>query len=143
MTNADKEIERLKELVAELDRRVSKLESTNEPRPEASIKKLSIREFMIQKGVSTDTDKVLVLGSYLERFSSMRSFNTTDLENAFREAKEPVPKNINETVNKNIRKGHIMEAGEKDGKKAWNLTNSGESFVDNAVVQSIGPNRKV
>ncbi|HEV2120514.1 MAG TPA: hypothetical protein VGS11_10505 [Candidatus Bathyarchaeia archaeon] len=142
MASVSKEIERLKELVADLDTRVSKLESPSEPIPSAGTKKLSIREFMLQKGVSTDTDKVVVLGFYLERFSALQSFNITDLEAAFKEAREPVPKNINETVNKNIRKGYIMEAGEKDSKKAWTLTNSGESFVDNGASKPTGTNRK-
>ncbi|HEV2137657.1 MAG TPA: hypothetical protein VGR53_02330 [Nitrososphaerales archaeon] len=136
------EIERLKELIADLDKRVSKLESPSGPNQHTGTKKLSIREFMLQKGVSTDTDKVVVLGSYLERFTSMQSFNIADLETAFREAREPVPKNINETVNKNIRKGYIMEAGEKDGKKAWTLTNSGESFVDDPTGKLTGTNRE-
>jgi hypothetical protein len=133
MASVSKEIERLKELIADLDKRVSKLESPSELNQHTETKKLSIREFMLQKGVSTATDKVVVLGSYLERFSSLQSFNVADLEAAFREAREPVPKNVNETVNKNIRKGYIMEAGEKDSKKAWSLTNSGEGFVDNAT----------
>jgi hypothetical protein len=142
MSSASKEIERLKELIANLDKRVSKLESPGEPTRHTGTKKLSIREFMLQQGVSTDTDKVVVLGSYLERFSSLQSFNIADLEAAFREAREPIPKNINETVNKNIRKGYLMEAGEKDSKKAWTLTNSGESFVNNATNKLTGMNRE-
>ncbi|MEM2125724.1 MAG: hypothetical protein QXQ53_04935 [Candidatus Methanosuratincola sp.] len=64
----------------------------------------------------------------------MKSFNVQDLEKGFRDAKEKVPVNVNDCVNKNIRKGHMMDAEEKkDGIKAWCLTNSGIEFVDNSL----------
>lgn len=74
----------------------------------------------------------LVLGYYLEKHRDLLAFNIKDLESAFREAKESVPDNINYKVVKNVEKGHMMEAKEKkDNLKAWNLTASGEKFVEN------------
>lgn len=54
-----------------------------------------------------------------------------DIESGFRAAKEPLPKNINDNINKNISKGHMMEAEQKkDNKLAWVLTNTGEQCVE-------------
>lgn len=122
------QIEEIRNRLLKLEARITRLESPNQRRA-PSAKKTSIKEFIIEKGISTDTDKAVVIGFFEEKFVGLNSFNVDDLESGFREAKEPIPKNLNETVNKNVRKGYIMESGEKDGKKAWTLTNSGESYV--------------
>ena len=126
------ELKEIKNILGKLDERISRLEASlgDKTKPIEEKKKLAVREFMLQKEVITGTDKTLVLGYYLEKFEQLDSFNVDDIERAFREAKEPVPGNINEAVNKNIRKGFMMSSGEKDGKNAWILTNSGEKFVD-------------
>jgi len=86
------------------------------------------------KELNKETQKTLVLGYYLEHSEGMESFNATDLETMFRSAKEKLPKNINDTVNKNIVRGLIMEAREKkEGKKAWILTSTGEKYVESEL----------
>ncbi len=94
-------------------------------------KKQSTKEFLLSKNISADTQKVLALGYYLERAEGLSSFNVPDLEAAFRAAREKLPKNLNDGVNKNVARGFIMEAAEKkDSKKAWHLTATGERFVE-------------
>jgi len=126
------DLKEIKNILGKLDERISRLEASlgDKTKPIEEKKKLAVREFMLEKEVITGTDKTLVLGYYLEKFEQLDSFNVDDIERAFREAKEPVPGNINEAVNKNIRKGFMMASGEKDGKNSWILTNSGEKFVD-------------
>jgi hypothetical protein len=94
-------------------------------------KKQSAKEFLISKSVGAETQKVLALAYYLERAEGLASFNVPDLEAIFRAAREKLPKNMNDAVNKNVARGFIMEAAEKkDSKKAWQLTASGERFVE-------------
>lgn len=94
-------------------------------------KGLSVGEFLHSKSPTNDVQKALALGYYLEKYRGSGSFNVKDLSGGFREAREPVPTNMNDKVNKNIKSGHFMEAeGEKDGQKAWVLTNSGEVHVE-------------
>jgi hypothetical protein len=122
----------LSELAKKLDdheKRISTLEGI--PIPKSQNKKLSIKEFLLSKKPSDDVQKTLAIGYYFEQFESMTSFNSRDLADGFRTAKEPPPQNINDKVNLNIRKGHIMEAKEpKDNLKSWVLTHSGEKFVE-------------
>jgi hypothetical protein len=95
-------------------------------------KNQSLREFILSKRPADDVQMTLAIGFYLEKMGKMSSFNIGDLENALEHAKSSKPKNINDKVNKNIRKGHLEEASEKKGgRTAWYLTNSGELFVEN------------
>ena len=114
--------------------RISALEGVPAKRTGGEGKKLSIKEFILTKKPEDDVLRTLVIGYYLEHFKSMDRFNIRDLADGFRSAKEPPPTNINDKVNLNIRKGHIMETEEKKNKsKAWVLTNSGEKFVEEGL----------
>lgn len=123
--------------VNDLEKRVSALETiigkTNpKSSPNHSDKKLSIREFLIAKKASDDVKKTLAIGYYFEKFDGFTSFNSDDLKTGYEKAKEKKPLNINDKVNMNIKNGHMAEAAQKkDNKKAWYITNSGESFIGN------------
>jgi hypothetical protein len=122
--------------IADLEGRVRKLEEyvqAEQRIPAVSQgKRLSAKEFLLTKSVKTDTQRVIAFAYYLERQEGLAYFNVADLEAVFRAAREQVPKNLNDGVNKNIARGFLMEAKEKkDAKKAWQLTSTGERFVEN------------
>lgn len=123
----------LKEILTKLEeheRRITSLEGIpGEKKGEG--KKLSIKEFILEKKPSDDVQRTLVIGYWLEHFEDMDKFNAKDLAEGYRSAKEPLPANINDKVNSNIRGGRMMQAKEKKDKfKGWLLTNSGEKFVE-------------
>ncbi len=127
--------EEIKKILDSHEQRIANLEkiqtSTNNDASNTVSKKLSLKEFLLSIKPESHVLKTLSIGYYLEKFGESAAFNTTDLENAFREAKESLPSNINQMVNENIKKGHIMEAKEKkNGLKSWVLTSSGEIFVE-------------
>jgi hypothetical protein len=118
----------LEKRVTELERRLSS--GTGQPAPKEN-KNLSVREFMLSKAPANDVEKTLAIGYYLERYEGASSFNVDEIARCFQLAKEPIPGNINDKVNMNIKKGHMTEAKEKkDKKKAWIVTNSGEQFLE-------------
>ncbi|MDE2230339.1 MAG: hypothetical protein KGL11_15030 [Alphaproteobacteria bacterium] len=128
-TNADK--------LAKLEERVRRLEEfvlhggEGKPVTMGKVKKSSPREFLLEGNIKSDVQKVLALGYYLEHAGEMEFFNVSDLESVFRSAKEKLPTNINDAVNKNIARGFIMEAAsKKDSRKAWCLTSTGERYVE-------------
>lgn len=129
--------EELAARLSKLEERVEKLERQNgaaKAGSPAPSKKLSAKEFLINKNAGSELQKVVALAFYLERYEGLTSFNVSDLEAAFRSAREKLPKNMNDAVNKNITRGFLMEAGEKkDSKKAWNLTSTGERHVENEM----------
>lgn len=122
-----------------LEQRVSGLEQKflMSPQIEPSLlgkKRLSIKEFLITKDISDDVKRTLAVAYFLEHEEKLGSVNTDDLKKAFQLAKSPLPTNINDKVNINIRNGHMMEAAEKkESKKAWVLTATGESFVEDEL----------
>jgi len=117
-----------------LEERVGRLESLLEGRSRETIakeRKLSAKEFMLSKSLKSETQKVLALAYFLEQEEGLTSFNVSDLESVFRSAREKLPKNMNDAVNKNIARGFLMGASEKkESKKAWQLTSTGERFVE-------------
>lgn len=137
MTTVEEVIRRLESL----EKRVETLETgvrqpDSNARPAGRTKKSSAKEFLMGKKASSDPQKALVLAYYLERNEGLESFNITDLEGAFRSAREKVPGNVNDVVNKNIARGFVMDAAErKDSKKAWCLTATGERYVEEAMTK--------
>lgn len=138
MIKMEKMNENLTDIINDHEQRIKKIEellSKTDPKPIA--KKLSIKEFLLSKSIKDELQKTLAIGYFFEKYDGLVSFNAKDIEDGFRQARETVPKNINDTVNKNISKGYIMEAkAKKDKLKAWNLTNSGERFVENDFTES-------
>jgi hypothetical protein len=127
----NEEIEKIKKTLEEHETRIAKLENLLVSKSPTVEKKLSIKEFILSKNPKNEIQKTLAIGYYLEKYEGLSSFNVKDLENGFHDAKESAPENINYKVIVNIQKGYIMESKEKkDNLKAWNLTNSGEKFVE-------------
>ena len=107
------------------------LERLLQAKPDSIKKKISVKEFVLTKNAKDDQRRTLAIGYFLEKYGDSASFNIKDLDKCFREAKLKPPQNMNDKVNKNIVKGYMMEAAEeKDNKKAWVLTNTGEKVVE-------------
>jgi hypothetical protein len=128
MNKTQEQIDALEERVAKLEHALSSAQETGTFT--AKKKRSSAKEFLMTKNLKSETQKVLALGYFLEYTENMEAFNVSDLELAFRSAKEKLPKNMNDAVNKNISRGFLMEAaGKKNAKKAWCLTATGEKYL--------------
>ena len=122
-------------LLAEHEERIQKLEAKLQGSAPASIggsqKQISPKEFILEKKPSGEVQKTLMLCYYIEHTMGLTPFNIDDLTKVFKLAKEVVPSNLNDKINKNIDKGYLVEDDErKDSKKAWHLTASGENFIN-------------
>jgi hypothetical protein len=103
-------------------------------RPAApSLKAESPAQFFKKASAKSDPERVLAAGYYLEKLSSMESFTTAEIVDTIRKAKIPRPTNPSDAVAKNIKKGMIMPAGSKEGKRAFTLTSDGEEAVNSAL----------
>ncbi len=122
-------------MLAEHEERIQKLEAKINVSAPASIgvslKQISPKEFLLEKKPSGEVQKTLILCYYIEHTIGLTTFNIDDLTKIFKLAKEVVPSNLNDKINKNIDKGYLVEDDEKkDSKKAWHLTVSGENFIN-------------
>ena len=124
-------IAEVKKVLEEHEKRISQLEGLSKTKPETVTTKPSIKDFIRSKKPEDDLQRTLAIGRYLEKYEGFSTFNISDLEKGFRDAKEPVPDNINDKANKNTGKNYLMEAKKKkDNKKAWCLRVKGEEYVD-------------
>lgn len=135
----DREIKKMLEDILtslkSLDTRVSRLES-DAVRDGAGLgqppreKKLSLKEFLIDRRPSNGVQMTLAIAYFLENYEGMSTFNAADLDRGFRAARETVPPNINDKANLCVKNGHFMEHNEKkESMKAWLVTRSGEEVV--------------
>jgi hypothetical protein len=128
---ASKEIAEIEKRVQDHEKRISELEKLLQAKPNSINKKISIKEFLLTRNLKDDQRQTLAIGYFLEKYGGNTSFNTSDINKGFRDAKIKPPQNINDKVNKNIAKGYMMEAvEEKDNKKAWVLTSTGEKIIE-------------
>ena len=136
-TSTDSKLDEILDAIKSLDARITRIESgssrasANEKvaAPAAS-KKLSIKEFLIERPPTTDIQRTLAVGYFLETHLGMTSFTKAELEKGYRDAKETMPSNIAVNVAQCIKHGHMMEAEEKkNNKTAYVITRSGEQFI--------------
>lgn len=121
----------IRKKLEEHEKRISILEDLNRSEPEAVRKELSVKEFLLEKRPKDDIQKTLGIGYYLEKYRKTRPFNVKDLTDGFQAAKEKIPGNMSDKVAKNIQKGYMMPMKEKKDKLfAYQLTNSGEKYVE-------------
>lgn len=131
-------VQTVEESLVDLEKRVLALEknaATKDNSQQAkSVKSKSAKEFLLEKNPKDDIQRTLYLGYWLEKVQGIETFNVNDLREAFRSARVPVPKNLNDKVNKNISKGYLMDVeSDKNGKKTWVLTATGESYIETST----------
>lgn len=133
----DEAVEKLRSTIAKHEERISRLEALIKSEPEASRTTPSIKDFFREKNPQDDLQKTLAVGYYLEKYEGLSSFNVTDIDKSLRDAKEPIPENLNDKMNKNINKKYMMGAKEKkEGKKACGLTAKGETYVESGFAKN-------
>lgn len=104
------------------------------PPSQSAPSKPTVRQFVLEKGPSDDVQRCIVIAYYLEKREDFKSFNAKDIEKGFVDAREKVPGNVADKILKNVWKGHMMQVPEeKDGLKAYVLTNAGIKFVESGL----------
>ena len=96
----------------------------------APAKSLSPGQFFKSCSPKTDNARTLIAAYFLEKYRNAQSATAAEIRDVIREAKVQPPRNPNESVNQNIRKGLMMTAGDKDNKIAFVVTSDGEAAVE-------------
>jgi len=91
----------------------------------------SLVEFLKSKGNPEEhTDRTIIFSYWLFHKENMESYNIDDIAKCYDEARIAKPANLNDVMNKLQAKGYLKPAEEKEGKKAWVITQSGEEYVE-------------
>lgn len=143
--DTDQKFDAILEAIKNLDARITKIEanptgsSSGKTAMGASGKKLSIREFLLKHPPTTDVQRTLAVGYYLETHEGMGSFTNADLERGYRDAKHSLPSNMSMNIKRCIEAGNMMETKEKKDKKpTYVVTSTGEQFVENSYKKAGG-----
>jgi hypothetical protein len=147
-TSTDSKLNAILEAIKSLEVRVTRIESRSshssvgkKTAAPAALKKLSIKEFLLEHPPTTDSQRTLVVGYFLEIHAGMASFTKAELEKGYRDATEPTPSNIGVNIGRCIKHGHMMEAEEnKNNKTAYVITRSGEQFVASRYKKPVAGN---
>jgi hypothetical protein len=99
----------------------------NEPQ---ATKPKSPAQFFRATNPKTDIDRALVAAYFLEKYRNAQNATTAEIRELIKEAKWPPPINPSDALNKNIRKGLLMTAGDRDNKIAFVVTSDGEAAVE-------------
>ncbi len=127
--STNSKLDAILEAIKNLEARVAHIESGGAAAP-AAPKKLSIKEFLLQHPPTSDIQRTLAVGYFLETHTGIASFTKAELEKGYRDGKESTPSNIGVNIRHCIKHGHMMEAEEKkNNKTAYVITRSGEQFV--------------
>lgn len=96
--------------------------------------KPTVRQLVLEKAPADDVQRCVVIAYHFEKREDYKSFNAKDIEKGFVDAREKVPGNVADKILKNVWKGHMMQVPEeKDGLKAYVLTNAGIKFVESGL----------
>jgi hypothetical protein len=136
-TSTDSKLDAILEAIKSLEARVTRIESGSrrasvgeKAAAPAASKKLSIKEFLLENPPTTDIQRTLAVGYFLENHAGMASFTKAELEKGYRDAKESTPSNMSVNITRCIEHDHMMEAEEKkNNKTAYVITRRGEQFI--------------
>ena len=87
-------------------------------------------QFFKAANPKTDIDRALVAAYFLEKHRNAQNATAAEIRDLIKEAKWPPPINTSDAMNKNIRKGLLMTAGDRDNKIAFVVTSDGEAAVE-------------
>lgn len=91
---------------------------------------MQISEFLAQKNITTHIDRIVAI-LYYKYHRGNELTTVAELTEAYSTARRSPPGNLSDVLAKCIRKGYVIEARDKkEGKKAWQITPSGENFVE-------------
>jgi hypothetical protein len=88
----------------------------------------SPREFLSHSGAVNNAQKITLLGYFICNEESKDSFSNDDLREKFRQAHEPIPKNVPRDLGVAIKAGWIHESPGKSGR--YYITNTGMKQVE-------------
>ena len=90
-------------------------------------------EFLASKACKTLGDYTMCIFYYAHR-KGQTPLTRSEMLTAFAEERHSRPRNVSDVIGDLIRRGYLTDALEKKGgQKAWNITPSGERYVETAL----------
>lgn len=100
---------------------------------------LSITEFVRKIKRNKGTDIALAIAYYLFKYRSVEVITTKELGEAYDEARLTKPANPTDTLNQLVRTAKMKPAPDREGRKAFTITQSGEQEVEAWLSETTTP----
>lgn len=96
--------------------------------------RMSLREFLNQKGAKSHIDVAVCAVYFNEKNNSIKEFTSETVKSLYNDAREKLPKNISDVIKQLVHKALIMDSPDspKATPKKYILTGSGEKYVEQA-----------
>ena len=122
--------EEKEELQALPESSLHELEKPSEPNVDLS--RLSLAEYIKQKGADSHIDFTLCAAYYVEKARDAIDFSSEDVKEYYAEGRKTAPKNISDTLNKLAGKGLIKDSPSNPNvnPKRYQITISGITYVE-------------
>jgi hypothetical protein len=112
-------------------------QETGKTSPAATVpqqgKPKSPAQFFKMSSPRSDVERTLAGAYFLEKYRNVPNSSASEIRDVIKEAKVPPPANVNDAINRNIRKGLMMSAGDRESKMVFVLTSDGEGAVEQMV----------
>lgn len=94
---------------------------------------MALNEFMASKRPTSHGDRVLLV-AYYYLHSKNEPVTRAEISEAYTIARTPRPQNLSDIIGKCVSKGYLTEYPDgKDGRRAWQITHTGESYLQEEV----------
>jgi len=105
------------------------LEEKSGLKTEAVLLPKQLSEFLAQKNIKSHVNRVVAI-LYYHYHSGQESTTILELQEAYSSIRVKAPHNFSDLLARCIRKGYVVGVlSEEDGKKAWQITPTGEKYV--------------
>lgn len=106
------------------------LEEKSGLKTEAVLLPKQLSEFLAQKNIKKHVGIVVAI-LYYHNHSGQESTTILELQEAYSSVRVKAPQNFSDVLAQCIRKGYVVGTlSKEDGKKAWQITSTGERYVE-------------
>jgi len=97
---------------------------------------MALNEFLASRKPTSHKDRV-VLVAYYYLHSKNEPVTRAEIDEAYTLARMARPQNISDVIGKCVAKGYLMEhTVEKQGKRAWQITQTGERYLEEQLAKA-------
>lgn len=94
---------------------------------------VNFAHFLKEKNFNTDIDKVIAAVYYLSEICKKNAITRDDIEQEFKNAKQPSLTNLSASIAVNIKKAHMEELDKIDNKRTFRILQPGIDYCENYI----------
>lgn len=90
----------------------------------------SLNELLALRRIKSHTDRLEAIIFHSLKRQGVAALTTDDILSAYSSARISKPANPSDVIARCFRRGHVMAGSQRDGQKTWQLTSTGERYIE-------------